>query len=284
MVLGRAYQPPERRPMELACHHLETMWQEKTTRETSQAVERRPRPILERHDMAAESTRQGNLETACWGLRPTTGHNGCLMMMNDDVHHCQKSIWSYHCTFSVFQYRQFNALIRGYKSFVRPLLEYYSTVWNPFIHAKYYQGMTGELKNIQRYFTRRIYYRCLLDCKHDYPERINHLQLESLELRRIYNDMAMIFKIVHKFINLKYSDLLTMFNTTRNSVTTRGHAFKLKTRSFRLDVARNHFCNRVVPLWNSLPAYVVNKRSPLLFKAALRNIDFTRATKFTRNL
>ena len=81
MVLGRAYQPPQRRPMDLTCHHLATIWQEKTTRETSQAVERRPRQILERHDMAEESTRQGNLETACWGLRPTTGHNGCLMMM-----------------------------------------------------------------------------------------------------------------------------------------------------------------------------------------------------------
>ena len=34
-----------------------------------------------KHDMPAESTRQGNLETACRGLRPTTGHNGCLMMM-----------------------------------------------------------------------------------------------------------------------------------------------------------------------------------------------------------
>ena len=65
MVLGRAYQPPQRRPMDLVCHHLETILQEKTTRETSQAVERRPRQILERHDMAEESTRQGNLETAC---------------------------------------------------------------------------------------------------------------------------------------------------------------------------------------------------------------------------
>ena len=37
MVLGRAYQPPQRRPMDLACHHLKTiiLWQEKTTRETS---------------------------------------------------------------------------------------------------------------------------------------------------------------------------------------------------------------------------------------------------------
>ena len=25
MVLGRAHQPPQRRPMDLACHHLETI-------------------------------------------------------------------------------------------------------------------------------------------------------------------------------------------------------------------------------------------------------------------
>ena len=25
MVLGRAYQPPQRRPMDLVCHHLETI-------------------------------------------------------------------------------------------------------------------------------------------------------------------------------------------------------------------------------------------------------------------
>ena len=81
MVLGRAYQPPQRRPMDLARHHLETIWPEKKSRETSQAVERRPGQILERHDMAEDSTRQGHLETTCWGLRPTTGHNGCLMMM-----------------------------------------------------------------------------------------------------------------------------------------------------------------------------------------------------------
>ena len=54
--------------MDLARHRLETTLQEKTTRETSQAVERRPGQILERHDTAENSTRQGNLETTCWGL------------------------------------------------------------------------------------------------------------------------------------------------------------------------------------------------------------------------
>ena len=65
MVLGRAYQPPQRRPMDLARHHLETIGKEKTTRETSQVVERRPGQILERHDMAEDSTIQGHLMTTC---------------------------------------------------------------------------------------------------------------------------------------------------------------------------------------------------------------------------
>ena len=112
--------------------------------------------------------------------------------------------------FRCFNTDNANALIRGYKSFVRPILEYCPTVWNPFIHAKYYLGMVDELENIQRYFTRRLYYRCRLDCNHDYLERINNLKLESLELRRIYNDMTMVFKIVHKFINLNESDLVNI--------------------------------------------------------------------------
>ena len=58
MVLGRAHQPPQRRPMDLTFHHLENtiIWQEKTTRETSQAVERGSVQILERHDLPDDNT------------------------------------------------------------------------------------------------------------------------------------------------------------------------------------------------------------------------------------
>ena len=41
--------------------------------------------------------------------------------------------------------------MRGYKSFIRPVLEYYSTVWNPYIHATHFIGMTDQLENVQRY-------------------------------------------------------------------------------------------------------------------------------------
>ena len=65
MVMGMAYRRPQRRPTDLARHHLETILQEKTTRETSQEVERRHGQLLERHDLAEDSTIQANLETAC---------------------------------------------------------------------------------------------------------------------------------------------------------------------------------------------------------------------------
>ena len=53
----------------------------KMTRKTRQAVKRRPGQIRERHDLAKDSTRQANLEEACCGLHPSTGHYGCPMMM-----------------------------------------------------------------------------------------------------------------------------------------------------------------------------------------------------------
>ena len=45
--------------------HTLCLWQEKTTRETSQAVARQPGQIQEGHDLAEYSTRQVNLEEAC---------------------------------------------------------------------------------------------------------------------------------------------------------------------------------------------------------------------------
>ena len=91
-----------------------------------------------------------------------------------------------------------------------------------------------------------------------YPDRLIHLKLESLELRRLYNDITMVYKIVHKLTSLNDDAILSYHNANYNYyVLTRGHTLKLKTNAFRLDVARNHFCNRVVSVWNGLPEHVV---------------------------
>ena len=61
----------------------------------------------------------------------------------------------------------------------------------------------------------------------DYPNRLVHLQLESLELRRLYNDITMVYKIVHKLTSLNDDVLLSYHNANNNyHVLTRGHTLK----------------------------------------------------------
>ena len=100
--------------------------------------------------------------------------------------------------FRCFHTADANDLVLGYTYFVRPVLEYCSTVLNPFIHAIHDIGMTDEPDKVKRYFTRRLYYRCHLDCNHGYAHSNIVLKLETLEIRRICSDMTVVFKIVHK--------------------------------------------------------------------------------------
>ena len=49
----------------------------------------------------------------------------------------------------------------------------------------------------------------------------------------------------------------------------RGHTYKIVKNSFRLDVTKNFFSNRVVDVWNELPQYVVDAETVNSFKARL---------------
>ena len=152
-------------------------------------------------------------------------------------HICCKAYTSINIIFRCFDTAHVPALIIAYKSFVRPILEYCSTVWNPYIPNRHYLGLTDQIEKVQRYFTRRVYYRCKLDCSHDYLQRLKFLNLESLELRRIYNDLIMVYKIVHGLININANELIHI-KTSTSTISTRGHRFKLQTSQFKLDVAK----------------------------------------------
>ena len=66
MVLGRACQPPQRRPMVLACHHLETIiMTRKDDKGDQPSGGETTWTILEGHYLTEDSTIQANLETTC---------------------------------------------------------------------------------------------------------------------------------------------------------------------------------------------------------------------------
>ena len=67
--------------------------------------------------------------------------------------------------------------------------------------------------------------------------------------------------------NLDYS---SFFKLSRDSKV-RGHKYKIVKNSFRLDVRKHFFSNRVVDAWNELPQYVVDAETVNYFKARFYN-------------
>ena len=94
-------------------------------------------------------------------------------------------------------------------------------------------------------------------------QRLAYLEIESLELRRIYLDLAMAHKLITADLKRHFSFAIQAPNS---AVRTRGHTFKLKTTRYRLNIAQNLFFNRVVSTWNGLPQNIVNLESSLSFK------------------
>ena len=156
--------------------------------------------------------------------------------------------------------RSFNNLtedlfVQLFKSLVRPILEYGHSVWNPNL-----KHLSQEVERVQRRAT-----GLLGSLKNlDYSERLQKLELPSLEHRRKRGDMIDTYKYVHGLYDSARPNL-TLSEITH----TRGNSLKLKTNYSRLNVRKYYFSHRVVTIWNSLPEEVVTAPSINSFKARL---------------
>ena len=114
--------------------------------------------------------------------------------------------WFYHCQsiadrarircnsiLMSFLYRDRTFLCNLYKSFARPVLDYGSVIWNP---ESSDVGIIDLLEIVQRNFT------CRLPGieNEEYEDRLRILNLETLELRRLKNDLLYAFKIIKGFV------------------------------------------------------------------------------------
>jgi len=108
----------------------------------------------------------------------------------------------------------------------------------------------------------------LITCiKHlTYAERLSYLNLPTLHYRRLRGDMIMVFKIVTGII-----DSVASFKFISSHSVTRGNRYKLTQKHVHYNLSKFSFSNRVVPIWNSLPDYVVSACSVKVFESRLDN-------------
>ena len=139
-------------------------------------------------------------------------------------------------------------------TYVRPILEYASSVWSPHLLKH-----INAIEKIQKKCNKRI--PCLSHLT--YPERLAAIGLEPLELRRLKTDLIMYYKILHDLIALPANDY---FNQQQYISQTRTGGNRLIAAQCNTNSFQNDFFNRCVNCYNNLPLNVVNANSLLCLK------------------
>ena len=101
-----------------------------------------------------------------------------------------------------FKYVNNCTLTDLYKCYVRPILEYVSVVWSP-----HYVYLIDFIENVQRNFTKQLpglYYM-------NYCERLYFVKLEPLEVRKLHNDLIMLYKILHSYVSFNMNNCISVF-------------------------------------------------------------------------
>ena len=156
-------------------------------------------------------------------------------------------------------------LCKLYTCYVRPILEFGSSVFNSNIVKN-----IEKLESVQKRITRLIFSRCLFrryPCPPEYSRRLEILDLEPLKTRYLKKDLT----LVHKFRLGEYSMLnktldFSLMKKKRN----RYYNFIAGARS---KVRNNSFYIRAVKKYFKLPPEIIEAKNVHLFKQKLDDIN-----------
>lgn len=166
-----------------------------------------------------------------------------------------------------FSSRDPDILKKAFCTYVRPILEYSSPVWNP--HKKL---LIDRIEKIQKRYTKAI----PTLAHYPYLQRLKTLKLPTLEKRRLLADLTLCYKLQNGFIHSNISTTLIRSTYTR----TRGHNHKLRTRKSRCEISKHFFSNRIVRSWNSLPAHIVNSSTTNRFNSEICKLNLNPYLRF----
>ena len=130
------------------------------------------------------------------------------------------------------------------------------------------------MENIPRSFTKNISTLSALS----YRERLQKLNLESLEIRRLYFDLIYYHKILN---NLTLLDPDKVFMLYHSNPSSRSDSVLLYRPVKTTERVLSTFYYRNTVAYNSLPAEIRKLDSISSFKLAVRSVDFSKFLKGT---
>ena len=164
-----------------------------------------------------------------------------------------------------FKYLDKNMFKLLYKSLVRPHLEYASSTWSPILKTD-----IDSIEKVQRRATRQVPALSTLT----YQQRMQELQIPSLQYRRLRTDLILLYKHTHNLITLDTSTHCKQCTHNNSMLTpslsniTRGHQHKYQIHHHQ--GIRNRFLtSRCLKTWNSLNSNTVTAKTLNTFKNQL---------------
>lgn len=146
------------------------------------------------------------------------------------------------------EFRSCGTLKVLYNCLVRSILEYASPVWNPA-----YRVHIDRIEKIQKKFTRYLRFRSqTCDREADYPQRLCHFKMSSLEQRRNCSDLIFLYKTLnHLAIVPELVSEVGLIVPRRTS-----YRSNLKLETFKMPNHKNRTnLGRSAPLYRFLSSY-----------------------------
>jgi hypothetical protein len=140
--------------------------------------------------------------------------------------------------------RNLTLMRKAFVTYVRPILEYNSCIWNPS-----HKHLTDTIENVL-----------------SYPERLAALNLDTLELRRLRMDLITYHKILNNLTPLAWDHYFNLFIPPPSSRTPLPILLKPTKGSTKFF---SSFFNRSIDCWNSLSPAVRTADSLSHFKSML---------------
>jgi Reverse transcriptase (RNA-dependent DNA polymerase) len=156
----------------------------------------------------------------------------------------------------LFATRSSEFLVKLFTSYIRPVLEYASIVWNPCE-----VGLSNRLESVQRRFTRQLFpYPAP-----EYDDRLRVINLPQLQTRRLAADLIYAYKCLHGYVDIQPDQIGLSFVTS----VTRGNGINLAVQRASTCYVARSFNYRIAEQWNRLPLNVKIAPSLSSFKNRL---------------